>query len=463
MAPFENPALASGGTGDVLAGAIGSLLAQGLTPSRRARLAVYLHGLAGDGARERFGDAGVLASDLPDGLAIARRRLAAIAERQTTDKRLGFRVREPAQAATAPPWTATPGACEVRRRVDRSATRRGRPAAAPASGLARAGPRGPRRQSRHAPASAAACPVHPVVKGDAYGHGAIPIARALADAGADGLSVATMDEALELRDAGLIGADPRAVPGPTDSLVDDAMREGITVAAGDADTVEALLAAAGPRRGITVAICSSRSRSRPGSAGAGHCHRTSGRSSNAWRPRRTPASSGCGRISRRARTVASPATSCGDSTRHPGRRGNRARRARAACRGQRGRADGRRCVRRDQARALDLRHPPGRARRGPRRHAPRPPARHVAPRPRCPGRRPPRRLRHQLRPLVPDAAPEPDRDPPARLRRRIRPRPRQPGGGARSRAARPARRQRDDGRGHGRRHGRPGPAGRRRG
>ena len=50
--PFENPALATGGTGDVLAGAIGSLLAQGLDPFAAARLGVYLHGLAGD-ARPR--------------------------------------------------------------------------------------------------------------------------------------------------------------------------------------------------------------------------------------------------------------------------------------------------------------------------------------------------------------------------------------------------------------------------
>jgi ADP-dependent NAD(P)H-hydrate dehydratase / NAD(P)H-hydrate epimerase len=103
MAPFENPALASGGTGDVLAGAIGSLLAQGLSPFSAARLGVYLHGIAGDGARERFGDAGVLASDLPEGIAIARRRLAVIADRASGDKRLGFRVREPAQALSQPP------------------------------------------------------------------------------------------------------------------------------------------------------------------------------------------------------------------------------------------------------------------------------------------------------------------------------------------------------------------------
>jgi len=90
IAPFENPALATGGTGDVLSGAIGSLLAQGLEPFAAARLGVYLHGLAGDIGRERFGDAGMLASDLPEGLAVARKRLAGIAERRTASKRLGF-------------------------------------------------------------------------------------------------------------------------------------------------------------------------------------------------------------------------------------------------------------------------------------------------------------------------------------------------------------------------------------
>ena len=102
VAPFENPALATGGTGDVLAGAIGSLLAQGLAPYAAARLGVYLHGTAGDGLRERFGDAGLLASDLPDGLAVARRRLATIAERRTSGKRLGFRVREDSTPAPEP-------------------------------------------------------------------------------------------------------------------------------------------------------------------------------------------------------------------------------------------------------------------------------------------------------------------------------------------------------------------------
>jgi hydroxyethylthiazole kinase-like uncharacterized protein yjeF len=97
--PFENPALASGGTGDVLAGTIGALLAQGLAPGPAARLGVYLHGMAGDVVRDRLGDAGLLASDLPDVIPIVRKRLAAIAERARSEKRVGFAPRDPAGAA----------------------------------------------------------------------------------------------------------------------------------------------------------------------------------------------------------------------------------------------------------------------------------------------------------------------------------------------------------------------------
>jgi hydroxyethylthiazole kinase-like uncharacterized protein yjeF len=93
MAPFENPAMATGGTGDVLAGTIGGLLAQGLAPFDAARLGVYLHGLAGEVVRDRLGDAGLLAGDLPDALPIVRKRLAGIAERQRTGRRLGFGAR----------------------------------------------------------------------------------------------------------------------------------------------------------------------------------------------------------------------------------------------------------------------------------------------------------------------------------------------------------------------------------
>lgn len=59
-----NPALATAGTGDVLAGAIAGLLAQGLVPFDAAALGVYLHAAAGARVRDELGDAGTLASDL---------------------------------------------------------------------------------------------------------------------------------------------------------------------------------------------------------------------------------------------------------------------------------------------------------------------------------------------------------------------------------------------------------------
>ena len=94
VAPFENPALATGGTGDVLTGVIGALLAQGLKPGPAARLGVYLHGAAGESLRDRLGDAGLLASDLPDAIPGVRKRLVGLADRNKPGKRLGFTVRE---------------------------------------------------------------------------------------------------------------------------------------------------------------------------------------------------------------------------------------------------------------------------------------------------------------------------------------------------------------------------------
>ena len=64
--PFANPALAAGGTGDVLTGIIGGLLAQGLSPYDAARLGGFLHGTAAEQVRLERGDAGVVASDLLD-------------------------------------------------------------------------------------------------------------------------------------------------------------------------------------------------------------------------------------------------------------------------------------------------------------------------------------------------------------------------------------------------------------
>jgi hydroxyethylthiazole kinase-like uncharacterized protein yjeF len=59
-----NAALATAGTGDVLAGAIAGLLAQGLEPFAAAVAGVYVHSTAGQLLREEMGDAGTLASDL---------------------------------------------------------------------------------------------------------------------------------------------------------------------------------------------------------------------------------------------------------------------------------------------------------------------------------------------------------------------------------------------------------------
>ena len=92
VAPWENPALATAGTGDVLAGTIGALLAQGCPPTDAARAGVYLHGAAGEVARERYGASGVVASDLPDEIARVRRRLELASERASSGRRLGFEV-----------------------------------------------------------------------------------------------------------------------------------------------------------------------------------------------------------------------------------------------------------------------------------------------------------------------------------------------------------------------------------
>jgi NAD(P)H-hydrate repair Nnr-like enzyme with NAD(P)H-hydrate dehydratase domain len=68
--PTGGPALATGGSGDVLAGVIGALLAQGVPAADAARAAVFAHGRAGDELAIQHGPRGVMSSDLP--LAVAR-------------------------------------------------------------------------------------------------------------------------------------------------------------------------------------------------------------------------------------------------------------------------------------------------------------------------------------------------------------------------------------------------------
>jgi NAD(P)H-hydrate epimerase len=62
--PHEVPALATGGTGDVLSGIIGGLMAQGSDPYSAAVTGVYIHAAAGRRLSHRIGESGLLASDL---------------------------------------------------------------------------------------------------------------------------------------------------------------------------------------------------------------------------------------------------------------------------------------------------------------------------------------------------------------------------------------------------------------
>ncbi|MEM7346327.1 MAG: NAD(P)H-hydrate dehydratase [Chloroflexota bacterium] len=69
--PFANPALAKAGSGDVLAGTIVGLRAQGVPAFEAAICGAYLHGLAGELARDQLGVTAVVAGDLVDCLALA--------------------------------------------------------------------------------------------------------------------------------------------------------------------------------------------------------------------------------------------------------------------------------------------------------------------------------------------------------------------------------------------------------
>jgi ADP-dependent NAD(P)H-hydrate dehydratase len=66
-----NPGMAKGGSGDVLTGVIAALIAQKLPAFEAAQLGVYIHGVAGDIARDQNGETGLIAGDIVDALADA--------------------------------------------------------------------------------------------------------------------------------------------------------------------------------------------------------------------------------------------------------------------------------------------------------------------------------------------------------------------------------------------------------
>lgn len=71
--PTGNPGMSTAGTGDVLSGVCGGLLAQGRTPNDAAICAVFAHGRAGDLIAARRGEMGLIASDLFEGLGLVWR------------------------------------------------------------------------------------------------------------------------------------------------------------------------------------------------------------------------------------------------------------------------------------------------------------------------------------------------------------------------------------------------------
>lgn len=66
-----NSGMATGGSGDVLAGIVSAFLAQGADALDAAAAGVYLHGLAGDIAKDRFGKISMLPTDLIDCIPLA--------------------------------------------------------------------------------------------------------------------------------------------------------------------------------------------------------------------------------------------------------------------------------------------------------------------------------------------------------------------------------------------------------
>ena len=317
IAPFENPALATGGTGDVLAGAIGALLAQGLAPFAAARLGVYLHGASG-----RRGPRPVRRRR-PARLGPARRAghrpKAPGRPRRTATGRQAARLRlaraHRGRRRGREPATGRGTRVRVRRvQLDRDPPGGCRPAAAAAHRLARARPRRAPRQPR------ASCRTWPAGRaGPSGGQGRClrprgrAVALALEAAGADGFCVAAMDEALALRAGGVRAPDPGPLSDPGRRFAAEAARAGITVPAGDRGSWTAcsrrpgtpprrLHARAGPLR-IELEVETGLGRDGfPRSARRGRARRSARPAAPSW-----PAS---GPTCRPRRTQPEPATSC---------------------------------------------------------------------------------------------------------------------------------------------------------
>lgn len=96
-------------------------------------------------------------------------------------------------------------------------------------------------------------PVWPVIKADAYGHGAKGIARTLERAGAQGFCVALVEEAVELREAGVF-ASVLVMGGHYDRAYEELLRHSITPVLTSAAQIESLSCAARQHQTAPVAV-----------------------------------------------------------------------------------------------------------------------------------------------------------------------------------------------------------------
>lgn len=85
--PTGNPGMASGGMGDVLAGILAGLLAQGLQVEEALKLGVFLHGFVGDRVAEASGEMGLIASDVLEGLPRGLKQLSESSEQKAIGNR----------------------------------------------------------------------------------------------------------------------------------------------------------------------------------------------------------------------------------------------------------------------------------------------------------------------------------------------------------------------------------------
>ncbi|MFQ5850335.1 MAG: NAD(P)H-hydrate dehydratase [Candidatus Binatia bacterium] len=85
--PTGNAGMASGGMGDVLAGILAGVLAQGLSIEEALILGVFLHGFVGDQVALAKGEMGMIASDVVEALPYGIRELSAVSHRQSGSNR----------------------------------------------------------------------------------------------------------------------------------------------------------------------------------------------------------------------------------------------------------------------------------------------------------------------------------------------------------------------------------------